>query len=148
MASRKEGTGSTATSSSSAGVAVGKGKGKGGSGDSAVKQVQIDGLVSAGRGHRPTRGADPCRARFLPLSPMSRLTTLSPQRPCPSSSLLLERHHSRPCFPMRELGAEKRSRNRGMGQVCVVLFFRCSGEDCLQPDDSCGERDLGFCLGL
>ncbi|KAL6057605.1 hypothetical protein STEG23_016621 [Scotinomys teguina] len=45
MASRKEGTGSTATSSSTAGVAVGKGKGKGGSGDSAVKQVQIDGLV-------------------------------------------------------------------------------------------------------
>ncbi|EDM16281.1 eukaryotic translation initiation factor 3, subunit 3 gamma, isoform CRA_a [Rattus norvegicus] len=45
MASRKEGTGSTATSSSSTGGAVGKGKGKGGSGDSAVKQVQIDGLV-------------------------------------------------------------------------------------------------------
>ncbi|XP_040586257.1 eukaryotic translation initiation factor 3 subunit H isoform X2 [Mesocricetus auratus] len=45
MASRKEGTGSTAASSGSAGGAVGKGKGKGGSGDSAVKQVQIDGLV-------------------------------------------------------------------------------------------------------
>ncbi|EAW91959.1 eukaryotic translation initiation factor 3, subunit 3 gamma, 40kDa, isoform CRA_d [Homo sapiens] len=47
MASRKEGTGSTATSSSSTAGAAGKGKGKGGSGDSAVKQVQIDGLVSA-----------------------------------------------------------------------------------------------------
>lgn len=69
MASRKEGTGSTATSSGSAGGAVGKGKGKGGSGDSAVKQVQIDGLVSAGCGHRPTCEADPCRARFLPPSP-------------------------------------------------------------------------------
>jgi hypothetical protein len=46
MASRKEGTGSTATSSGSTTGAVGKGKGKGGSGDSAVKQVQIDGLVS------------------------------------------------------------------------------------------------------
>ena len=46
MASRKEGTGSSATSSSSATGAAGKGKGKGGSGDSAVKQVQIDGLVS------------------------------------------------------------------------------------------------------
>ncbi|KAI2551119.1 EIF3H isoform 12, partial [Pan troglodytes] len=45
MASRKEGTGSTATSSSSTAGAAGKGKGKGGSGDSAVKQVQIDGLV-------------------------------------------------------------------------------------------------------
>ncbi|KAL6082317.1 hypothetical protein STEG23_021472 [Scotinomys teguina] len=45
MASRREGTGCTATSYSTAGVAVGKGKGKGGSGDSAVKQVQIDGLV-------------------------------------------------------------------------------------------------------
>ncbi|KAL4699557.1 hypothetical protein H8957_000647 [Semnopithecus entellus] len=45
MASRKEGTGSTATSSSSTTGAAGKGKGKGGSGDSAVKQVQIDGLV-------------------------------------------------------------------------------------------------------
>lgn len=47
MASRKEGTGSTATSSSSTTGGAGKGKGKGGSGDSAVKQVQIDGLVSA-----------------------------------------------------------------------------------------------------
>ncbi|KAL0598710.1 hypothetical protein AAY473_031208, partial [Plecturocebus cupreus] len=47
MASRKEGTGSSATSSSSTTGAAGKGKGKGGSGDSAVKQVQIDGLVSA-----------------------------------------------------------------------------------------------------
>ncbi|KAI2551117.1 eukaryotic translation initiation factor 3 subunit H, partial [Homo sapiens] len=46
MASRKEGTGSTATSSSSTAGAAGKGKGKGGSGDSAVKQVQIDGLFS------------------------------------------------------------------------------------------------------
>ena len=46
MASRKEGTGSAATSSSSTTGAAGKGKGKGGSGDSAVKQVQIDGLVS------------------------------------------------------------------------------------------------------
>lgn len=46
MASRKEGTGSSATSSSSTTGAAGKGKGKGGSGDSAVKQVQIDGLVS------------------------------------------------------------------------------------------------------
>ncbi|XP_027428232.1 eukaryotic translation initiation factor 3 subunit H isoform X2 [Zalophus californianus] len=45
MASRKEGTGSTATSSSSTTGPAGKGKGKGGSGDSAVKQVQIDGLV-------------------------------------------------------------------------------------------------------
>ncbi|TKC50916.1 hypothetical protein EI555_019826 [Monodon monoceros] len=45
MASRKEGTGSAATSSSSTTGAAGKGKGKGGSGDSAVKQVQIDGLV-------------------------------------------------------------------------------------------------------
>ncbi|XP_003479884.1 eukaryotic translation initiation factor 3 subunit H isoform X1 [Cavia porcellus] len=45
MASRKEGSGSTAASSSSTSGAVGKGKGKGGSGDSAVKQVQIDGLV-------------------------------------------------------------------------------------------------------
>uniref|UniRef100_A0A8C0A4J9 Eukaryotic translation initiation factor 3 subunit H n=1 Tax=Bos mutus grunniens TaxID=30521 RepID=A0A8C0A4J9_BOSMU len=45
MASRKEGTGSSATSSSSTTGAAGKGKGKGGSGDSAVKQVQIDGLV-------------------------------------------------------------------------------------------------------
>ncbi|KAI2551120.1 EIF3H isoform 8 [Pan troglodytes] len=47
MASRKEGTGSTATSSSSTAGAAGKGKGKGGSGDSAVKQVQIDGLGNA-----------------------------------------------------------------------------------------------------
>lgn len=46
MASRKEGTGSAATSSSSTTGPAGKGKGKGGSGDSAVKQVQIDGLVS------------------------------------------------------------------------------------------------------
>lgn len=46
MASRKEGTGSSAASSSSTTGAAGKGKGKGGSGDSAVKQVQIDGLVS------------------------------------------------------------------------------------------------------
>ncbi|KAB0371973.1 hypothetical protein FD755_016911 [Muntiacus reevesi] len=46
MASRKEGTGSSATSSSSTTGAAGKGKGKGGSGDSAVKQVQIDGLLS------------------------------------------------------------------------------------------------------
>lgn len=46
MASRKEGTGSATTSSSSTTGAAGKGKGKGGSGDSAVKQVQIDGLVS------------------------------------------------------------------------------------------------------
>lgn len=46
MASRKEGTGSAATSSSSTTGAAGKGKGKAGSGDSAVKQVQIDGLVS------------------------------------------------------------------------------------------------------
>ncbi|KAF4015999.1 hypothetical protein G4228_008334 [Cervus hanglu yarkandensis] len=47
MVSRKEGTGSSATSSSSTTGAAGKGKGKGkgGSGDSAVKQVQIDGLV-------------------------------------------------------------------------------------------------------
>uniref|UniRef100_A0A8C2M6R2 Eukaryotic translation initiation factor 3 subunit H n=1 Tax=Cricetulus griseus TaxID=10029 RepID=A0A8C2M6R2_CRIGR len=45
MASRKEGTGPSAASAGSAGSAVGKGKGKGGSGDSAVKQVQIDGLV-------------------------------------------------------------------------------------------------------
>ncbi|XP_045834292.1 eukaryotic translation initiation factor 3 subunit H isoform X2 [Meles meles] len=45
MASRKEGTGSAATSSSSTTGPAGKGKGKGGSGDSAVKQVQIDGLV-------------------------------------------------------------------------------------------------------
>ncbi|XP_019787662.1 eukaryotic translation initiation factor 3 subunit H isoform X2 [Lagenorhynchus albirostris] len=45
MASRKEGTGSAATSSSSTTGAAGKGKGKAGSGDSAVKQVQIDGLV-------------------------------------------------------------------------------------------------------
>ncbi|KAK2083482.1 Eukaryotic translation initiation factor 3 subunit H [Saguinus oedipus] len=45
MASHKEGTGSSATSSSSTAGAAGKGKGKGGSGDSAVKQVQIDGLV-------------------------------------------------------------------------------------------------------
>ncbi|XP_047421832.1 eukaryotic translation initiation factor 3 subunit H isoform X1 [Sciurus carolinensis] len=45
MASRKEGAGSTATSSSSSAGVVGKGKGKGGPGDSAVKQVQIDGLV-------------------------------------------------------------------------------------------------------
>lgn len=65
MASRKEGTGSTATSSSSAGGAVGKSKGKGGSGDSAVKQVQIDGLVSADLGRRPMRDPDPRRARFL-----------------------------------------------------------------------------------
>lgn len=43
MASRKEGAGSAATSSSTG--PAGKGKGKGGSGDSAVKQVQIDGLV-------------------------------------------------------------------------------------------------------
>lgn len=46
MASRKEGTGSATTSSSSAAGAAGKGKGKGAAGDSAVKQVQIDGLVS------------------------------------------------------------------------------------------------------
>ncbi|XP_004643662.1 eukaryotic translation initiation factor 3 subunit H [Octodon degus] len=45
MASRKEGSGSVAASSSSTSGAVGKGKGKGGSADSAVKQVQIDGLV-------------------------------------------------------------------------------------------------------
>ena len=45
MASRKEGTSSSATSSSSTTGAKGKGKGKGVSGDSAVKQVQIDGLV-------------------------------------------------------------------------------------------------------
>ncbi|KAG8515553.1 Eukaryotic translation initiation factor 3 subunit H, partial [Galemys pyrenaicus] len=44
MASRKEGTGSATTSSSSTAGAGGKSKGKGGSGDSAVKQVQIDGL--------------------------------------------------------------------------------------------------------
>ena len=46
MASRKEGTGSAAASSSSTTGPAGKGKSKGGSGDSAVKQVQIDGLVS------------------------------------------------------------------------------------------------------
>uniref|UniRef100_A0A9L0TIV4 Eukaryotic translation initiation factor 3 subunit H n=1 Tax=Equus caballus TaxID=9796 RepID=A0A9L0TIV4_HORSE len=45
MASRKEGTGSATPSSSSTSGPAGKGKGKGGSGDSAVKQVQIDGLV-------------------------------------------------------------------------------------------------------
>ncbi|KAK2114230.1 Eukaryotic translation initiation factor 3 subunit H [Saguinus oedipus] len=45
MASRKEGTGSTATSSSSTTRAAGKGEGEGGSRDSAMKQVQIDGLV-------------------------------------------------------------------------------------------------------
>ncbi|XP_059527850.1 eukaryotic translation initiation factor 3 subunit H isoform X2 [Myotis daubentonii] len=45
MASRKEGTGPATTSSTSASGAAGKGKGKGGAGDSAVKQVQIDGLV-------------------------------------------------------------------------------------------------------
>uniref|UniRef100_A0A5F9DGA6 eIF3h C-terminal domain-containing protein n=1 Tax=Oryctolagus cuniculus TaxID=9986 RepID=A0A5F9DGA6_RABIT len=46
MASRKEGTGSSGTSSSSATGAVAKDKGKGGSGDSAVKQVQIDGRIN------------------------------------------------------------------------------------------------------
>lgn len=148
MASRKEGTGSTATSSSSAGGAVGKGKGKGGSGDSAVKQVQIDGLVSAGRRHRPTCDADPCRARFLLLSPTSRLTTLSSQRPSPSSSLLLERHPNFPCFPMRDPGAEKRGTEWGYEIDSRGLVSRCSGEDGLRPDDSCDEKDLGFCLGL
>ncbi|EDM16287.1 eukaryotic translation initiation factor 3, subunit 3 gamma, isoform CRA_g [Rattus norvegicus] len=104
MASRKEGTGSTATSSSSTGGAVGKGKGKGGSGDSAVKQVQIDGLYQQRRQQenmqRQSRGEPP-----LPEEDLSKLFKPH-QAPARMDSLLIAGQINTYCQNIKEFTAQ------------------------------------------
>ena len=118
MASRKEGTGSGTTSSSSNTGAAGKGKGKGGSGDSAVKQVQIDGLVSAVPSpgvHVGSVAPGPCLAEALLSSLSSGLGGAVPKF-CPKILLFhlhffLGRRNNLP-FPLTgELRAEKGDRS-------------------------------------
>lgn len=117
MASRKEGTGSATTSSSSATGAAGKGKSKGGAGDSAVKQVQIDGLVSGVPSSRAHAGSPvPSRVPSGAL-PGSLPSGLSEAGPRVSLKILLFRLHvwfgrrySFLCRLTGELRAEKGDR--------------------------------------
>lgn len=122
MASRKEGTGPATTSSSSASGAAGKGKGKGGAGDSAVKQVQIDGLVSGVPSSRaPAGSAVPSR---VPPGALAGSLPSGPREAGPRVSLkillfrvrfLFGRRYSFLCHLTGELRAEKG--DRGPGRV-------------------------------
>ena len=162
MASRKEGTGSSATSSSSTTGAAGNGKGKGGSGDSAVKQVQIDGLVSGVPflpAHVGSSVPSPVLPGVLSGSLPSGLAEAGPRFSPKTFFLYLHflfgRRGHLLCRLIRELRTQKVDLGSG---VCVTdswgLVLRCLGRGYLENEfsgrqvgDGGVEKDIGLLEG-